>query len=204
LEKAQGEWICFLGADDFFMNTQVLEKAAEQLMLLPPGVRVAYAQIMVLNVQGDHLYLSGESWEKIKERFKQIMCIPHQGVMHRRSLFELHGKFDETFRIAGDYELLLRELKTADAGFMPDVVITAMRQGGGISSSPQNSLVLLREIRRAQRMHGLWLPSRVWLMVVARAYLRLLLWKIFGERLARKLFDIGRRMMGLPPFWTRT
>jgi glycosyltransferase involved in cell wall biosynthesis len=203
LDQATGEWICFLGADDFFWNSQVLQQMAEHLTKLPPSIRVAYGQIMLINVDGESLYPVGESWGKIKRSFRQIMCIPHQGVMHRRSLFKLHGKFDETFQIAGDYELLLRELKAADASFMPNIVITAMRQGG-VSSSPQNSLALFREVRRAQRMHGLWLPSRIWLVVVARTYLRLLMWKFFGERLARKLLDIGRRIMGLPPFWTKT
>ena len=55
---------------------------------------------------------------------------------YRRSLFEQHGMFDELFWIAGDYELLLRELKSADAEFIPGLIIVAMQQGS-ISSSPQ-------------------------------------------------------------------
>ena len=203
LAQAQGEWIIFLGADDYLWDAQVLERMAEQLENLPASIRVAYAQVMILNANGMRLYAAGEPWEKIKGRFRKIMCIPHQGVSHRRSLFEQHGQFDETFRIAGDYELLLRELKTADAGFIPNIIMTAMRQGG-VSSSPQNSLALLHEVRRAQQMHGQRLPSRIWVMVVARVYLRLLIWGILGERQARKLLDIGRRVMGLPPYWTRT
>lgn len=203
LAQAKGDWICFLGADDFFWNENVLSQAAEHLTKLPPDIRVAYAQIMLLNSAGECVYQVGEPWEKIKSRFRKIMCIPHQGVMHRRSLFERHGKFDESFRIAGDYELLLRELKIADAIFMPDIVMTAMRQGG-VSSSPENSLALMREVRRAQQMHGENLPSRLWMMVVVRIYMRLIIWRILGERTARKLLDAGRRVMGLPPFWTKT
>lgn len=204
LAQAKGDWICFLGADDFFWNAQVLEQMAEHLVKLPHNMRVAYAQIMLLNTNGEQIYSVNEPWEKIKIRFKQIMCIHHQGVMHRRSLFDLHGKFEESFKITGDYEFLLRELKTADAYFIPNLVLAGMRQGSGVSSNPLNGLKLCHEIRRAQRMHGLWLPSRIWLMVTARAYLRLLVWKIFGERLSRKLLDVGRRMMGKPAFWTKT
>jgi len=203
LAQAKGEWICFLGADDYFWDAQVLEQMARQLEKLPAGVRVAYGQIMVANANGEGLYLIGEPWQQVKERFKQVMCIPHPGTMHRRSLFEQHGKFDESFRIAGDYELLLRELKTADAFFIAGVTSTAMRQGG-ISSIPANSLLQLREVRRAHRMHGQYFPGRFWLMAMMRVYMRLLLWGVFGERLARKALDLGRRMMGLPPFWTRT
>ena len=202
LAQATGEWICFLGADDYFWDVQVLERMVRHLEKMPASIRVAYGQIMIVNARGESLYLIGEHWQKVKERFKQVMCIPHTGAMHRRSLFEQHGKFDESFRIAGDYELLLRELKSADAFFITGVISTAMRQGG-ISSVPANSLLQLREVRRAQRMYGQYFPGRFWLMAMMRVYMRLLLWGVLGERLARKALDLGRRMMGLPPFWTK-
>lgn len=204
LIQAKGEWICILGADDFLWDAQALAQMGEQLQKLPARVRVAYGQVMLISVDGKIIHAIGEPWENVSERFKQVMCIPHQATMHRRSLFEQHGLFDESFRIAGDYEMLLRELKSADARFISGIIVAAMRQGGGISSDPENSRVVLRESRRAQRKNGLRLPGRLWLMAVARLYLRLLLWKVLGERLARKVLDLGRRVMGLPPFWTRT
>lgn len=204
LAQAKGEWMCFLGADDYFWDAHVLTQMSAQLAKLPGSVNVAYGKIMLVSAAGKFIHSFGEPWENVRERFKQTMSIPHQGTMHRRKLFDQHGKFDESFRIAGDYELLLRELKTADAVFIPDITIAAMRQGGGISSDPRNSLRVLRESRRAQRKNGLRFPGRIWLMAVVRLYMRLLLWKMLGERLARKALDLGRRAMGLPPFWTRT
>jgi len=204
LAQARGEWICILGADDYFWDAHALARMAEQLEKLPASVRVAYGQVMLISVDGRIIHAFGEPWENVKERFKQAMCIPHQATMHRRSLFEQHGRFDESFRIAGDYEFLLRELKTADARFIPGIIIAAMRQGGGISSVPANSLAVLRESRRAQRKNDLRLPGWIWLMAFVRLYIRMLLWKILGERLARKALDLGRRVMGLPPFWTKT
>lgn len=204
LDQAQGEWICFLGADDYFWDESALAQMGEQLKKIPANVNVAYGRIKLVNADGKDILGFGEPWENVRERFKQTMIIPHQGTMQRRSLFEKNGKFDESFRIAGDYEWLLRELKSADARFIPGITVAAMRQGGGISSAPKNSLVVLRESRRAQRKNGLRLPGWIWLLQLARLYLRLLLWKILGERLARKALDLGRHVMGLPPFWTRT
>lgn len=204
LAQAKGEWICILGADDFLWDAQALARMAEQLQKLPASVQVAYGQVMLISVDGKVIHAFGEPWENVKERFKQMMCIPHQATMHRRSLFEQHGRFDESFSIAGDYEFLLRELKSADARFIPGIIMAAMRQGGGISSVPANSLKVLRESRRAQQKNGLRLPGRIWLMAYVRLYIRMLLWKILGERLARKALDLGRRVMGLPPFWTKT
>ena len=203
LTQAQGEWICFLGADDFFWDLKVFERISTQLGMLPASTHIAYGQIMLISTDGENLYSVGEPWQKIKERFKQVMCINHQGVMHRRGLFEQYGKFDESFHITGDYELLLRELKTSDAFFIPDIIIVAMRQGG-LSSKPANTLLTMRELRRAQRMHGLPLPGWIWLMAMARVYIRLLLWNLIGEQATRKLIDFGRRMTGRPSYWTKT
>lgn len=202
LSHAKGDWICFLGVDDYFWNNHVLEHMSDALQSVSPDVRLAYAQIMLLDANGESLFAIGEPWEKIRDRFKQGLCLPHPGLMHRRSLFEQNGNFDESFRIAGDYELMLRELKTAEAVFIPDIITVAMRVGG-ISSNPANSLLSLKEIRLAQRMHGQYSPSLFWLRAMIRIYIRLLLWNSLGEKKARKFLDLGRRIKGLPVYWSR-
>ncbi|AMK75083.1 MULTISPECIES: glycosyltransferase family 2 protein [Methylomonas] len=203
LSEAKGEWICFLGADDYFWNNRVLEHLAQELVFVSSDISAVYGKVMLLNNQGDVLYPIGDPWGEVKHRFKQVMSIPHPGLMHRRSLFERWGRFDESFRIGGDYELLLRELKSADAFFIPDIITVAMRQGG-LSSTPSNSLESLMDARRAQKLHGQAFPGPIWISAVARVYIRLVLWEVLGEQLARKLIDLGRKLMGLPPYWTKT
>jgi hypothetical protein len=113
-------------------------------------------------------------------------------------VFEQRGLFDESFRIAGDYELLLRV-----PAYVPDLILSGMRQGG-LSSDPANSLVTMREIRRAQKMHGQCLRGWVWMSAMARAYMHLMLWRLLDELITRRAIDICRRMMGLPSYWTKT
>lgn len=197
LELAQGEWICFLGADDFLWDANVLEQMAVNLQLLPQGIRVAYGQIMLIGVDGQSLRPIGQPWAQAKESFKQYMCIPHVGTMHRRKLFEQKGIFDESFQIAGDYELLLRELKTGDAAFIPNIIVAGQRLGG-ISTATQNNLRIKQEAWRAQRMHGLPLKWGTMLREVADEYSRLVLWKLLGERPAKKLLTLCKRIKVWP------
>ena len=203
LPKARGEWICFLGADDFFWDRSVLTRISEEVRTLSLSIRVVYGQNMLVNARGENLYPMGASWETLKRKFQTCMCLPHPGMMQHRSLFEQHGTFDESFRIAGDYELLLRELKHANALFIPNLIIAGVRQGG-ISSNPDAALRVLAESRRAQRMHGQRFPSLLWIWAMIKVYLRLLLWRLFGERVGRSALDLGRQMLNQPKHWTKT
>lgn len=203
LSKAKGVWICFLGADDFLWNNKVFERVDAQLNKVPIGVRVVYGAMAIVNANGDYLFKVGDPWSKVKNRFKQLMCIPHPGTMHHRSIFDQYGYFDEQFRIAGDYEMLLRELKNGNAFYLGDDINVGMTQGG-ISSNPVNALLSLNEARRAQIMHGLFVPMPFWLMAKLRVSIRLVLWNLLGETITRKALDMFRRVLGLPPFWTKT
>ena len=60
------------------------------------------------------------------------------------------------FRFAGDYEFLLRELRLADALFVPSLTVGA--EFGGVTTSPENVPALLRETREALSLHGIRPP----------------------------------------------
>jgi glycosyltransferase involved in cell wall biosynthesis len=205
LAQATGDWICFLGADDYFWSPAALASLAQPLQTLDPATaRVVYGRVAVVNAGKEELYVVGEDWRHAGRHFRQVMSIPHPGLLHHRSLFEQLGPFDESYRISGDYELLLRELKDAPALFAEDSGIVVAMRAGGISSRPELSLLQLREVRRAQICHGFPLPGSRWIMAMARVCLRFLLWHALGENHARILLDAGRRLQGKPLFWTRT
>jgi glycosyltransferase involved in cell wall biosynthesis len=202
LEKATGDWICFLGADDFLVNSKVFRRLAEILQTAYPPYRVVYGKNIVLNSRREALYSCGEPWEKVKKKFGQIMCLPHPGLMHHRSLFEEHGKFNTAFEIAGDYEMLLRELRLGDALHVP-LPVCAMAVGG-LSATPGNMVWSLKEVRQAQRLHRIRRAGIQWHLAFARGRLREFLWDRIGENATRKILDFGRRVLGKPLFWTRT
>jgi glycosyltransferase involved in cell wall biosynthesis len=202
LDRARGRWICFLGADDYLYSPDVLARLSPVLTGAYPAVRIVYGQVSVVNSQEKEINRIGESWDSARKRFSQIMCVPHTALMHHRSLFEVHGEFNESFRVAGDYELLLRELREHDALFVSNMIVAGMRHGG-VSSDPSGSVLLLKEFRRAQRMHGSTHPGRYWVSAYIKADIRVALWRLLGTRIAPYVFDFGRLISGKRSYWTR-
>jgi len=202
LERATGEWICFLGADDYFWALDTLELLAPVLAGAFPPVRVVYGQVALVNERGMEMQRVGEDWARARRRFTEVMCLPHTGLMQHRSLFEAHGAFDESFRVGADYEMLLRELRTGEALFVPGLLVAGMGYNG-VSTNPAGSLRLMREFRQAQLKHGFTRPSWRWRFAFWKAHLRVWLWRSLGDRVAPYAFDALRVLSGKKPYWTR-
>lgn len=190
LKLATGEWICFLGADDRFFSPSVLQVLAAHLATAYPPYRVVYGQIVGVRDDGEIVFTSGKPWSQAKLTFRSYDNLPHPGLMHHRSLFDIHGAYDDRFRFAADYELLLRELKVNDALFVP-VITVAMGQGG-LTTTPENFKLMLSETEQALARHGFRPPPVRWAYWKTRAYVYQWLHRLVGERRSRMLADIYR------------
>jgi glycosyltransferase involved in cell wall biosynthesis len=197
-----GDWICFLGADDYLWKNNVIERMVPTFISVPHDTKLVYGSVALINENGETILVVGEPWAAAKKKIADTMSLPHQGVMHHRTWFEQYGEFDISYRISGDYEMLLRGWPRENALFIPDFIISAMGQGG-VSSNPRNSITILREARRAQKAHGIGFPGWGWLTALWRVYVRLGLQATLGERSTRRLLDLGRRILGKSPYWTK-
>ncbi len=201
LAHAQGDWVIFLGADDYFYQSDVLERVAAELQVLPASIEVAYGGVAVVTRDGRTIDLLGMPWAQAAGRIEQVMCLPHPAVFYRRNMFARAGGFNESFQIAGDYEFLVRVLRGREAHYLPGVVVTAMRTGGA-SLDPARTWRVLAEGYRARRINVSPWPAPLWLWAALKVFVRNLLLRLLGERLARRCLDGMRRAAGRPPYWT--
>jgi glycosyltransferase involved in cell wall biosynthesis len=201
LLHVKGEWICFLGADDYLWDRDALGRIASRLSVIGTSARVVYGQVNLVNDNGDVLGTFGKRWCELRSSFLAGEALNiHQATFHHRSLFERHGRFDESFRIAGDYELLLRELRNNEALYVP-CVVTAM-QHGGISSNPSSKAATIREIIRARGMHGLALSLNL-AAARLRANIHAVLYRVAGQRVSSVAADMYRLLTGRGRLWTK-
>lgn len=202
LKHAKGEWICFLGADDYFWSLDVLEKVVPQLNKAWPDFRVVYGKNNFISLKdGQVIMTHGQPWDEIKNKFLYEMCLPHPGLFHHRSLFEEYGNFDSSFKISGDYDFLLRELKRKDAYHIEDIIVTGVRMGG-MSSTLDNMVVTHRENIKCRRKNGLFI-SYTEIMRGLLVYTYLSLRSTLGESATSHLADFYRKITGRPPIWTK-
>jgi glycosyltransferase involved in cell wall biosynthesis len=204
LVHANGEWIIFLGSDDWFTDTMVLDEFCRKIRDHSlENSRIVYAQIRRILSKGNCLDIQGMDWHIVRKIFfSEKMMIPHPACFHHCSVFKQFGRFDEEFFIAVDYEFLLRVLKNEEAVFLPDFIVTNMAFGG-MSSRISNLLTMQMEGERALRKHG-FKPGgykRICNILIYR--LLGLLTKIGGEQLSARILDRIRIALGKNPVWTR-
>lgn len=116
IKNSIGDALFFLNSGDFFVNCNVLEKAADDMAEYKADI-YTYAVANIIN----HRFPENE--EKGKMCWERSL-IPHQGTFVRRSVFEEVGLFNENFKIRMDYDFFYRCRKAGKRFWCNHDVIT--------------------------------------------------------------------------------
>lgn len=146
VKMAKGFWITFIGSDDIFLPEALSEMTKHASESDNFDFITAKARIMRENKVEREF---GEPWKW--NIFKREMKILHAGGWHNTFYFKKHGIFDESFRIIGDYELLMRAGKSLKVKFIDTFIIEM--GADGISST--QVVKALREVKRAKVKNNL-------------------------------------------------
>jgi glycosyltransferase involved in cell wall biosynthesis len=200
VRRARGRWICFLGCDDAFHDPGALRALVQAAEAAGDRSRVVYGRINRVTASGVLVETIGVPWERARKAFLGGVNIPHPGTLHHRTIFEQRGYFDESYRIAGDYHLLLGELMERPPVFVDRVVLDM--GFGGMSSRPGTILVALQEVATARRSWGLRKTPLRLRLALGAAWFGSLVHRLLGDRAYRRLADFYRRLRGRPPIWS--
>lgn len=191
LQHITGQWILFLGADDYLWSAKTLEYVVPYLQSAYPRHLVVYGDVAATNRKGEVISILGGRWVALEKRMRRTMALPHQGVFHHNSLFRRYGLFDESFRIMGDYEFLSRLIWEHSPKYMPGVTVAAWRQGG-MSMQVKNLATIASERLRVSSRRNIHKDPTVLAVVYAEEFARMVTRLLLGDRAMRRLQRLYR------------
>ena len=159
INLASGDVVGLLNSDDFFTAPTVLEKVAcefrenEGREEDDEKIDAVYGDIHYVNPAKLHKCVRYYSSKRFKRWKMRMGFMPaHPSFYCRREIYRQYGLFDTSFRIAADFEQLLRliYIHNINTRYIPQDFVT-MRTGGASSSGFSSHRQIYREHRRAYR-----------------------------------------------------
>lgn len=150
---ATGDVIGILNSDDFFSSPDILRLVAENF----EDVDAVYGDIHFVNdsdLTKSVRYYSSAHFTP--ERMRMGFMPAHPSFYCRRELYLKYGLFDTSFRIAADFEQLLRliYIQRIRTRYIPLDFVT-MRTGGASTSGFRSHKRIYAEHMRAYRKNGI-------------------------------------------------
>ncbi|MEY2702311.1 MAG: hypothetical protein RLY43_944 [Bacteroidota bacterium] len=179
-----GDWVIFMGADDFFVDSNVLEDVnnfINKFNLSDAGV-----------IHGKVISGNKIVGQQIKKSYKKMiegMNICHQATFHNSKIYDEIGVYNTKFSFAADYELLLRYLVLNKNDFIfIDRLISNMGQDG-MSTNIFNGLSTAMDSYNARKINNLPLISIYFLKHFFKGFLIKSFQYILGKKITSFIYQ---------------
>lgn len=175
LALATGDVVGIINSDDFYYDEQVISKVAEAFS--DAAVDAVFGDLIVVDPNDLNKVVrtySSRKWHP--EKFAKGFMPAHPTFFVRRKYYDECGVFKTDYKIAADYEMLIRLLyvRRLSYKYLP-MKMVVMRKGGVSSNGLRSNIVLNEEILRGCRENGI----------------RTSFWKIYLKYFT-KLFELVR------------
>jgi glycosyltransferase involved in cell wall biosynthesis len=155
IDLASGDVIGIIHSDDFYTSGDVIEKVVTAFK--NKHADAVYANLYY--VDRDDTSKIKRKWHSGKYRegaFLNGWMPPHPAFFLKKEMYDRYGKYDTTFKSAGDYELMLRMIHKHKIKLSYlDEFIVKMRTGGVSNISVKNRIDANLDDRRAWEINGL-------------------------------------------------
>ena len=155
LAMASGDVVGTLNSDDFFSSSAIVSDVAAAFSA-DAALDAVYGDVRYVqpgDVERTVRYYSSAGFRR--SRMRMGFMPAHPSFYCRRAVYEKYGTFDTSYRVAADFELLLRFIFVHGirTRYLPECFVT-MRAGGLSNRNLKSRLRIMREHRRALAAHG--------------------------------------------------
>lgn len=142
LQLATGDAIYILNSDDYFYNNFVLENITTIFEENEQYVAV-YGNVLQVNERTEVKRVAGHSisWNTLRRG----NMIPHQGLFVKTEIFKKYNYFDDTFRIAGDFDFVAKLVKEYEQQMYYTNQTIAVYKMEGISNTVRGKILMNKE-----------------------------------------------------------
>jgi glycosyltransferase involved in cell wall biosynthesis len=152
---ASGEIVGILNSDDFFCNNTVIERIVESFRENEIDAVIGDVRFVdTVNTSKVVRYYSSKHFKPARFRFGFMPA--HSSFYVKRELFEKLGYYKTDYKIAADYELLIRFMYIHKITYKYlEMPFVSMRMGGVSNKSIHSIYTLNKEIAKACRENGM-------------------------------------------------
>lgn len=156
IRKATGDVVGLLNSDDFYTSNDILARVAS--VFNNDGIDAVYGDIHFVNdsdLKKCVRYYSSKPFHRWWMRFGFMPA--HPSFYCKRSVYEKYGAFNLTYKVAADFECLLRlifihRIKTK---YLPLDFVT-MRTGGASTSGMESHKQIMHDHQLAFKKNGVY------------------------------------------------
>jgi glycosyltransferase involved in cell wall biosynthesis len=142
IKLATGDVIGLLNADDFYNNSLVLSEVMTEF--IDPTVDAVYGDLEYFrSSRPTKVVRTYRSHKFHPAQLKRGLMPAHPTLFLRRNVYERFGLFDSSYKIAGDFEFIVRIFKDSSLGFRYIPKKMVRMQMGGVSTRGLSSTFLL-------------------------------------------------------------
>ena len=155
LDRATGDIVCFLNADDQYASSHVLSLVAKQMQ--------AHQLDALL---GDVAFFHSADPTRMVRRYRSDRFTPerlawgwmpaHPALFLNKSVVQRVGRFKSDYRIAGDFDYIARAFYGHNLRYrhLPEVLVH-MQTGGASTAGWRSKVLLNQEVLRSCRENGI-------------------------------------------------
>ncbi len=159
IQACTGDVIGILNSDDLYQDSQVIAAVMEEFKN-DKVLDIVYGDLVYVKSNDTNTIVRNwKSKEYYKRFFENANVPPHPALFVRSKVYKEAGLFDLQFKLAADYELMLRMFKKHNfkSKYINRLIIK-MRLGGATNQSYTNIVNQNKEILKAWKVNGLQAP----------------------------------------------
>ena len=155
IQAATGQVIGILNSDDIYETPFVIEKIAKHF--ISTKNLIVFGNVLYFKNNFENITREYSGIKFVKNDLLKGITPPHPATFFKKEVYDKYGLYDESYKIAGDYEYFLRTIYKNNLEYSYlDLNVTRMKTGGVSGKNLYSYIISTAEIVKALKNNKLF------------------------------------------------